>query len=60
MNPKVHLQQENDFYVLTKMPIDPFGESRPPTILNPKLFLRDPFENVTSQMAVESERERRS
>ena len=29
-------------------------------MLNPRLFLRDPFENVTSQMAVESERERRN
>lgn len=40
--------------------MDPLGESRPPTILNPRLFLRDPLEKVTSQIAVERERERRN
>jgi hypothetical protein len=59
LNPKL-LAGINRIYVLTKMPIDPLGESRPPTMLNPRLFLRDPLENVTSQMAVESERERRN
>lgn len=46
-------------HVLTKMPMEPLGESRPPTMLKPRLFLRDPLEKVTSQMAVDKERDRR-
>ena len=33
--------------VLTKMPILPFGESRPPTMENPRLFFPGPFSNTT-------------
>ena len=33
--------------VFTNIPIIPFGESRPPTILNPKLFLPCPFSKTT-------------
>ena len=33
--------------VLTKIPIIPLGESRPPTIENPRLFLPGPFSKVT-------------
>lgn len=39
--------------------MEPFGESRPPTMLNPKLFFLDPLENVTSHMAVDKDLERR-
>lgn len=39
--------------------MEPLGESRPPTMLNPRLFFLDPLENVTSQMAVDRDRERR-
>ena len=32
--------------VLTKMPMIPFGESLPPTMLKPRLFLPAPFSNT--------------
>lgn len=42
------------------MPMEPLGESRPPTMLKPRLFLREPLEKVTSQIAVDNERDRRN
>lgn len=33
--------------VLTKIPKAPFGESRPPTIVNPKDFFPGPFSSIT-------------
>ena len=33
--------------VLTKMPIFPLGESRPPTILKPRDFMPGPLKKVT-------------
>ncbi len=45
--------------VLTKMPMDPLGESMPPTTLKPRPFRPGPFSNSTVRICIERDLGRR-